>query len=107
MAYFCDPDIPMYQTRGVAEDIHPFIVTKCLEMLDVLKKTIAEPDYLQVYRLTYMEQGNVLHVVHTQEEPDYRNEISFVLPNGVKPYEGKLYYIDDGDHRTVLKAEEY
>lgn len=106
MAYFCDP-VPVYQTRGVAEDIHPLIICKCMEMLIDLKKVIAEPDYLQVYRLTYSKQENILRIVHTQEQPDYRNEISLVLPNGVEPYEGKLYYIDDGDHRTVLKAEEY
>lgn len=106
MAYFYDP-VPEYQTRGVAEEVHPFIVSKCIEMLVDLKKAIQEPDYLQVYRLTYSEQENLLRIVHTQEEPEYRNEISFVLPSGVEPYEGKLYYIDDGDHRTVLKAEEY
>lgn len=106
MRYFY-AHVPEYQTRGVAADVHPFILAKCVEMLSVLKSRGIEPDYLQVYRLTYNEKENILTIRHTQEQPDYENEISFMLPSGAKPYEGKLYYIDDGDHRTILKAEEY
>ena len=76
-------------------------------MLARMKEQGIEPDYLQVYRLSYSEQEKVLSIRHSQEEPDYENTVSFELPFGVKPYTGKLYYIDDGDHRTFLLAEEY
>jgi hypothetical protein len=72
-----------------------------------LKEQGIEPDYLQVYCLSYSEQEKVLSIRHSQEEPDYENMVSFELPSGAKSYIGKLYYVDDGDHRTMLLAEEY
>jgi len=30
-----------------------------------------------------------------------------VLPSGVLPYEGMLYYIDEVAHRIMLQADEY
>lgn len=106
MRYFCDP-VPIYQTRGVADDVDPFIITKCIELLERLKESISEPDYLQVYTLAYEPVTNALLIKHTQEVPEYSKEVSFILPAGVKPYEGKLYFIDDVTHRTFLKPEEY
>lgn len=106
MKYFYEP-VEEYITKGVAENVHGYIIMKCIEMLANMKEQGVEPDYLQVYRLSYDEQAKLLSVRHSQEEPGYKNEVSFGLPISVKPYEGKLYYIDDGDHRTFLLAEEY
>lgn len=106
MKYFYNP-VDEYLTKGVAENVHGYLLLKCIEMLACMKEKNIEPDYLQVYRLSYDEHEKLLTIRHSQEEPDYVNEVSFTLPFGVKPYEGKLYYIDDGDHRTILLAEEY
>lgn len=106
MRYFYDP-VPEYMTKGVAENVHGYLLLKCLELLACMKEKNVEPDYLQVYQLSYNEQDKLLSIRHSQEEPDYMNEILFSLPFGVKPYEGKVYYIDDGTHRTMLLAEEY
>ena len=106
MRYFYEP-VEEYMTRGVAENVHGYLLLQCIEMLEGMKKQNIEPDYLQVFRLSYDEQEKVLSIRHTQEAPDYEHTMSFKLPTGVKPYEGKLFYIDDCTHRTFLLAEEY
>lgn len=106
MRYFYEP-VQDYVTKGVAENIDGYLIMKCIEMLECMKESGVEPDYLQVYHLTYSEQEKLLTIRHSQEEPNYEKEVSFALPFGVKPYEGKIFYIDDGSHRTVLLAEEY
>lgn len=106
MRYFYEP-VEEYITSGVAANVHGCLLLKCIEMLAYMKEQGVEPDYLQVYHLSYSEQEKVLTIRHSQEEPDYEKVVSFELPFGIKPYTGKLYYIDDGDHRTFLLAEEY
>lgn len=106
MGYFRDT-VPEYMTSGVAENVDIYLLAKCVELLNSMKETGIEPDYLQVYRLSYDSVTNVLTIQHTQEEPDYSNESSFVLPPGVLPYEGKLYYMDEVAHRIMLEADEY
>ena len=96
-----------YITAGVAENVDEYLLFRCIEMLECMKEKQIEPDYLQVYRMRYDEMEKILTIRHSQEEPDYENEISLRLPAGIKAYEGKIYYIDDIDHRTFLLAEEY
>ena len=106
MRYFYEP-VQEYMTKGVDENVDGYLILKCIELLACMKEKNVEPDYLQVYQLTYNERENLLMIRHSQEEPDYVNEVSLELPFGVKPYEGKLFYIDDESHRTMLLAEEY
>ena len=106
MRYFHDK-VDEYVTRGVAEKVDQYILLKCIEMLASMKEQNVEPDYLQVYSIHHDEQENSLTIRHSQEQPDFEHEIAFELPLGIKPYVGKLYYIDDVDHRTFLLAEEY
>ena len=106
MGYFEDK-VPAYVTSGVAENVNQFIVLKCIEMLVEMKKQNIELDYLQVYQISYDEETNILTIRHFQEEPEFEHETEFELPSGVKPFSGKCYLIDDGDHRTFLLADEY
>ena len=106
MGYFEDK-VPAYVTSGVAENVNQFIVLKCIEMLVEMKKQNIEPDYLQVYQISYDEETNILTIRHFQEEPEFEHEVSFELPSGVKQFDGKCYFIDNGDHRTFLLADEY
>jgi len=94
-------------TYGVAENVDIYLLAKCVEMLNSMKETGIEADYLQVYRLIYDAAENVLTIRHSQEQPEYAKEVSFVLPSGVLPYEGMLYYIDEVAHRIMLQADEY
>lgn len=65
---------------------------------------LPEPkDYLQVFRLSVSDDGSQ-HIIHEQEEPEYRKEYDIKIDS---PINAKVYVIDDGDHSTMLLAEEY
>ncbi len=100
MGYFHDT-VPEYMTSGVAENVDIYLLAKCVELLNSIKETGVEPDYLQVYRLSYDAAENILTIRHEQEQPEYAKEVSFVLPPGVLPYEGKPYYMDEAFGKTV------
>ena len=106
MGYF-ENTLPDYVTRGVAEHIDQFIIMLLVKMLADMKDSGVEPDYLQVYKLTYNSENNILSVHHSQEVPPYEKTLFMELPENVKAYEGKLYFIDDIQYKTILLAEEY
>lgn len=87
-----------YLTKGVQADI-PFelqiFMWECI-------KAVPEPDYLQIFRLSNFNGKQ--RVIHEQEIPEYNREYLLVTPN---PVNQKVYIIDDGDHSTMLLAEEY
>lgn len=90
-----------YVTRGVTSDIPVELQFVLWMMVDSLK---IEKDYLQVFKLTN-EEGKQ-KIVHSQEEPDYKKEYVINKPDW-EPVVTKVYIIDDGDHSTMLLAEEY
>ena len=106
MEYFYEPK-ETYMTRGIAENVDGYLLLKCIELLNGLKDKGIKPDYLQVYRFSYNQETNVLTVRHTQEQPDYENEMSFAVPDGITPYEGKIYCMDELTHYIFLEADEY
>ena len=64
---------------------------------------LTEPrDYLQVFELRPV--GSLQSITHSSEEPEYHME--YLLPLDT-PIAAKVYIIDDGDHSTMLLAEEY
>lgn len=89
-----------YFTRGVQAEI-PFDLQMFMWFLVTI---LPEPkDHLQVFRLSVSEKGNQ-HIVHEQEVPAYSREYDVRIDN---PINAKVYVIDDGDHSTMLLAEEY
>lgn len=89
-----------YLTQGVQAEI-PFELQ--LFMWALIAKLSEPKDYLQVFRLSVSEKGNQ-HIVHEQEVPAYSREYDVRIDN---PINAKVYVIDDGDHSTMLLAEEY
>ena len=64
---------------------------------------LPEPrDYLQIFDLEQV--GCMQSITHRSEQPEYRKV--YLLPSD-SPITEKLYIIDDGDHSTMLLAEEY
>ena len=59
-------------------------------------------DYLQVFELKPV--GCLQSIAHTSEEPAYRREYIIPMDN---PITEKVYIVDDGDHSTMLLANEY
>ena len=89
-----------YLTRGVQNEI-PFDLQM---FMWYLINNLNEPkDYLQVFRLSVSDNGNQ-RIVHEQEVPEYRKEYDIHVDT---PINAKVYVIDDGDHCTMLLAEEY
>ena len=88
-----------YLTRGVQSDIPielQIFMWSCVNALPEPK------DYLQIFRLSSFEGKQ--KIVHEQEQPEYKKE--YIL-NVETPITAKIYVIDDGDHCTMLLAEEY
>ena len=86
-------------TKGVMSEI-PFALQLFLWLL--IEKLPEPKDYLQVFRLSVCDNGQ--HIIHEQEEPQYHKEYDYQIDN---PVTAKVYVIDDGDHCTMLLAEEY
>ena len=90
-----------YLTRGVDAEIPLDIQIFMWEAVD----NMPEPkDYLQVFNLTV--QNGLQIIRHTSEKPKY--EMTYILTSLLtKAVTAKVYIIDDGDHCTMLLAEEY
>ncbi len=89
-----------YLTKGVQIEV-PFDLQM---FMWYLVNNLNEPkDYLQVFRLSVSEKGNQ-HIIHEQEVPAYSREYDVRIDN---PINAKVYVIDDGEHSTMLLAEEY
>ena len=88
-----------YFTKGVQTEIPLELQIFMWECIDKL----SEPkDYLQVFNLS--AAGALQCITHTSEEPEYKME--YLMPSEA-PITQKVYVIDDGDHSTMLLAEEY
>lgn len=89
-----------YLTRGIDSEIPLEIQIFMWEAIDKM----SEPkDYLQVFRLSVENSLQVIH--HTSEQPEY--EMTYILTTMTKAVTAKVYVIDDGEHCTMLLAEEY
>lgn len=73
-----------------------------LFMWECVEKLPEHRDYLQVFNL--QPSGNMQSISHSSEEPEYRRV--YLIPSDA-PITAKIYIIDDGDHSTMLLAEEY
>ena len=60
------------------------------------------PIELQLFNL--QPSGAMQRLTHTSEEPEYH--MVYLIPSDA-PITAKIYIIDDGDHSTMLLAEEY
>ena len=88
-----------YLTCGVNETI-PIVLQ--LIMWKMVADIPIERDHLQIFRLS--GENGIQTIVHEQEQPEYRESVSFEWN---EPVNQKIYVIDDGDHCTMLLAEEY
>ena len=93
-----------YITRGVTAEIDPVVQLAVFTMIDAM--LVKQKDYLQVFDLKpdIKDGVTVQRITHTQEQPPYRQELVTRCQN---PVHQKMFCIDDGDHSTLLLAEEY
>ncbi len=89
-----------YATRGINSDIPLALQLILWKMIDEME--VAQKDYLQVFTLS--SENGEQKIIHEQEQPDYRKEYVF---SGDCQIDAKIFVIDDGDHSTMLLADEY
>ena len=88
-----------YITRGVIAEIPLELQIFMWECIDRLSENC---DYFQVFELENL--GGIQRITHFSEQPEYRME--YLIPTIANPITAKVYVIDDGDHSTMLLAEE-
>jgi hypothetical protein len=88
-----------YLTKGVQSEI-PAVLQ--IFMWDCISAVPVQKDYLQIFRLS--ESNGKQKIVHEQEVPEFKREYLLAFP---EPINAKVYVSDDGDHCTMLLAEEY
>ena len=88
-----------YMTKGVQSEIP---IALQVFMWDCVTAVPEPKDYLQIFRLS--EADGKQKIIHEQEVPEYKREYLLAFP---EPVNAKVYVIDDGDHCTMLLAEEY
>ena len=87
-------------TRGIQSRIPHDTQRLLWYLIDVLE--IPEVDSFQFFTLT-IEAGKQ-KIIHKQEQPEYSVELLVEVSEAVSE---KVYVIDDGEHSTMLLAEEY
>lgn len=90
-----------YVTRGIMNTVSVPMQAMLWYLIDTME--VEQKDYLQVLELR-PEDGKQ-YILHTQEEPPFHAE--HLLDFGDTPIQAKIFVIDDGDHSTMLLAEEY
>ena len=91
-----------YITRGVENNVPLYLTMIMWELIDREKQNTAL-DYLQIFRLS--TEDNKQKIVHEQEQPKpFKKTYVYRMP---ETFTGKIYVIDDGNHETMLLADEY
>jgi hypothetical protein len=93
-----------HTSHGINVEIPAEIVSALWTMVDNLKQTGFEIDYLHVFRLS--SHGDEQHIIHSQEQPAYKNEVSVrFMCEPIRQI--KIYIIDNGSYTTMMLATEY
>ena len=91
-----------YITRGIEAAIPPITQLALWQLIRIRRLDGAELNHLQVFELSN-DQG-VQKIIHAQARPLYQAEAVLL---GVDPIvAAKIYIIDDGDHTTMMLAQE-
>lgn len=91
-----------YLTRGINNEIPLSMQVFLWDRID----SLAEPrDYLQIFELS--ADNGMQKLVHKQEQPGYKAEYILADSTSSETIDAKIYVIDDGEHCTMLLAEEY
>lgn len=99
-----------YETRGISEQLDVTYRFIMWSLIDTLKEQM-DLDYLQVFEFVTESENKsitpknyILKLIHHQEEPYYRKKYEMPVKSVIN---GKIFVIDDGDHCTMMWADEY
>lgn len=93
------PNDKRYLTCGIDSTIPIELQLFMWECIDRLPQ---ERDYLQIFELKAV--GTLQSITHRSEQPPHHMEYLIISD---EPITAKIYVIDDGDHSTMLLADEY
>ena len=93
-----------YITKGVQEHIPTLLMLFMWEAIDRGREE-RTLDYLQIF--TFYVEDNQQKIKHEQEQPPYERVYVCGKAEGMVTITEKVYVIDDGDHITMLLANEY
>ena len=97
-----DSEKTKYETIDINERLCVDYRIIMWNLIEKMTKEV-ELDYLQVVEFT-IEDDKVQKIKHSQEVPEY--EKTYIVPMVEDGIQGKVYVIDDGDHCTMLWADE-
>lgn len=92
-----------YTTRGFHSKVPDEAKANILNMLNRLKNSNTELDYLQVFKLTTeYEDGSSRQIIeHTQEVPKYSSTFSYETENSISE---KIYVISN-ENKSAINSE--
>jgi len=97
-----------YATRGVVTELALDIQIILWGLIDAMRDSGEELDYLQTFELTVRQNAageTIQLIIHRQERPAFVD--ATVLRNISTPFNGRIWVIDDETHATMLLPEEY
>ena len=95
-----------YITRGVGNRIPLDIQIFIWQLIEDLKDTVGELDYLQVFDISIVDEiEKTVRIIHSQEVPKYKK--IWIVKSSEPCYNEKIFVIGDDTHSTMLLAEEY
>ena len=95
-----------YVSRGINNEIPIDVQIFMWKLIEELKDTIGDVDYLQVFTISTVDESeNTIRIIHSQEIPEYKKIWIFKASEPCN--EEKIFVIDDESHSTMLLADEY
>lgn len=95
-----------YISRGINDEIPIDVQIFMWQLIEELKDTIEDVDYLQVFTISIVDESeNTIRIIHSQEVPEYKKIWIFKASEPCS--EEKIFVIDDGSHSTMLLKEEF
>lgn len=95
-----------YVTRGAENRIPLDVQIFMWRLIEELKDTIEDVDYLQVFNISVVDEvENKVRIIHSQEVPEYKK--IWIVKSSEHCDSEKIFVIDDNAHSTMLLAEEY
>jgi hypothetical protein len=89
-----------YITRGIEVTVPIWLQSLLWYAIETME--VESKDHLQVFTIT--AGSGRQKIIHAQEQPPYEHKYDFRTRD---PITAKVFVIDDGDHSTMLLAEEY
>lgn len=95
-----------YITKGIANNVPLELQFFMWQLIEDLKETVEEVDYLQVFDISVIDKiENKVRIIHSQEIPEYKK--IWIIKMSEPCNNERIFVIDDKTHSTMMLAKEY